>query len=455
MWPNRDAEYKRRVEYLHRERCRSPRLHPPAMEAHMQRPFSSPHWEEGRGVQTKTIKKLIFSFQLTQRQKYCKKLQSHTPNSPEKSSRKPAIENIKIDFQASQAVPNLLGVSIAGYINMGWGGKVRFGFIFSLPLQLYTLYLHLCKWVSRWPRPFRILDDWVILDTLWSHKWPYDRPHNRPQDYWLNQPDPLTDTTIDSRLTPWLTKMCLELLEMVIFIKCWFLRPVTTSQQPVSWLALPRYLWLTSTGGFDCFVVWLVGPLVCLCGVFWKLVEFLKSTLTGTNWGKSDTRPGIRTPILCLFDITFYSFQAPAGIPGRFWTSVRVRDWLRPWVFHWREKAFLPCGRRNHRRIPWTRRLPRGPGVPQEVWERADPLQWGRDRRHGHSGPLAGGAGLPGQHHVLRQGGELPDAQRVWTEPDQGDWGPRGGECSSNKKKSGTCCCQRCSTYASGSREAG
>ena len=29
-------------------------------------------------------------------------------------------------LQASQAVPNLLGVSIAGYINMGWGGKVRF-----------------------------------------------------------------------------------------------------------------------------------------------------------------------------------------------------------------------------------------------------------------------------------------------------------------------------------------
>ena len=101
-------------------------------------------------MQTKTIKKLIFSFQLTQRQKILEKiLQSHTPNSPEKSSRKPAIENIKIDFQASQAVPNLLGVSIAGYINMGWGGKVRFGFIFSLPLQLYTLYLHLCKWVSR------------------------------------------------------------------------------------------------------------------------------------------------------------------------------------------------------------------------------------------------------------------------------------------------------------------
>ena len=29
-------------------------------------------------------------------------------------------------LQASQAVPNLLGVSIAGYINMGWGGKVSF-----------------------------------------------------------------------------------------------------------------------------------------------------------------------------------------------------------------------------------------------------------------------------------------------------------------------------------------
>ena len=36
----------------------------------------------------------------------------------------PSIGNVGTHFQASQAVPNLLGVSIAGYINMGWGGKV-------------------------------------------------------------------------------------------------------------------------------------------------------------------------------------------------------------------------------------------------------------------------------------------------------------------------------------------
>lgn len=45
----------------------------------------------------------------------------------------------------------------------------------------------------------------------------------------------------------------------------------------------------------------------------------------------------------------------------------------------------------------------------------------GGDRGHGLAGQHPGGAGVPGQHHQLQQGGELPDAQRVRAESDQGE----------------------------------
>ena len=45
----------------------------------------------------------------------------------------------------------------------------------------------------------------------------------------------------------------------------------------------------------------------------------------------------------------------------------------------------------------------------------------GGHRRHGLAGQHPGGAGVPGQHHELQQGGELPDAERVRAEPDQGE----------------------------------
>ena len=45
----------------------------------------------------------------------------------------------------------------------------------------------------------------------------------------------------------------------------------------------------------------------------------------------------------------------------------------------------------------------------------------GGDRGYGLAGQHPGGAGVPGQHHQLQQGGELSDAERVRAESDQGE----------------------------------
>ena len=115
------GEYKSRAEYLHRERCRGCIWVHDSTPGYPSRPFEKMalgRWGLRTANQThKNLQcKLIFSKQLS-------------------TTRHTNIANIGIKelqlsilrknvSQASQAVPNLLGVSIAGYINMGWGGKV-------------------------------------------------------------------------------------------------------------------------------------------------------------------------------------------------------------------------------------------------------------------------------------------------------------------------------------------
>ena len=58
---------------------------------------------------------------------------------------------------------------------------------------------------------------------------------------------------------------------------------------------------------------------------------------------------------------------------------------------------------------------------------------WGGCRGHGPAWQHPGGAGVPGQHHQLQQGGELSDVEWVRAEPDQGEGGTH--DCSLQKSK--------------------
>ena len=114
------GEYKSRAEYLHRERCRGCIWVHDSTPGYPSRPFEKMalrRWGLRTANQThKNLQcKLIFSKQLSTTR--------HTNIANIREELQLSILRFNV-CQASQAVPNLLGVSIAGYINMGWGGKV-------------------------------------------------------------------------------------------------------------------------------------------------------------------------------------------------------------------------------------------------------------------------------------------------------------------------------------------
>ena len=121
MCTRRVGEYKSRAEYLHRERCRGCIWVHDSTPGYPSRPFEKMalrRWGLRTANQThKNLQcKLIFSKQLSTTR------HTNIANIGRKELQLSILR--KNVSQASQAVPNLLGVSIAGYINMAWGGKV-------------------------------------------------------------------------------------------------------------------------------------------------------------------------------------------------------------------------------------------------------------------------------------------------------------------------------------------